>query len=264
MQVSESYIKQSYSLAWRFFAKNKMASFIIMGVIFVLALFSMIPLVGFLVTIGMGMLMFSVQVYVAKSITHSDNEEEYEQIIQNTKPSELITQYFSVGAGAYLGFFLIEMLVFFFIFVSLFMLVGIDTLNAISAGTMPIEEQIQIYKSLGTFGLLFAIAMMFFAYIYPLVMGRVYRSEGFAEAFKCIFLLFSPPLWKASFNVRYFLLITMLHLTLIGMMILMLVSVMTFILIPVAVFIVYIFTLYFATISVLGDKVSFEDQIGGE
>ncbi len=264
MQVSESYIKQSYGLAWRFFTKNKMASFIVMGAFFVLAFFSMIPLIGFIVTLAMGVLMFSVQVYVAKSITHSENEEEYEKIIQNTKPSELITQYLPVGAGAYLGFFLIEALVVLLLFIMLISLFGAETLTAISEGTIPVEEQLQMYKSLGVFGFLFAVIMMFFAYIYPLVLGSVYRSESFGEAFVNIFLLFSPKIWKASFNGRYFFLITMLHLTIIGAMVLMMISIMSFVLIPVAVFMVYIMTLYFATTAVLGDKVSFEGGVGGE
>ncbi len=270
MQVSESYIKQSYSLAWRFYSQNKMASFIVIGVSFALVLLSMIPLLGFFMAVGLGMVFLAVQTYMAKAIMHADNDDEYDQIISNTKPAEMIMQYLSVGAGAYLGFFLIEVVLLIAILSTVFMSLGMDTLTALSNGTMPAEEQMELYQSAGTFGLVFIVAMMFFAYIYPLVLGRVYRSESFAEAFRNMFLLFSPRVWTASFNVRYFLLVTMLHLTLIGTMLLFAVFViaasalisafMMVILVPLTVFVGYILILYATSIAVMGNYVSFDDE----
>ena len=257
--IDDTYVKQVYSLAWRFFTNNKMASFIAMGVLFVLYMFSMIPIFGLLIAIAAGIVMLSIQVYIANLIEDSNSNEEFDQNVANISPSDLLIKYMSVGSGAFVGFIVFEILMGIVFFSLIGMSIGMDTLGAMSSGQMAPEEQMMMYQSLGTVGLFIGIIMMFIAYVYPLVLGRVLVSESFSEAFRSIFLIFSPSLWGASFNGRYFLMMLALHATGILMVILLAISIMTLVLIPLAVFLGFIFMVYFTVTAVQSRKIVYDD-----
>ncbi len=258
MQVSQSYIRQSYALAWSFFSVNKKSSFYVMGVLFVLVLFSMVPVLGYLASVAMGIVFLSSQTYMAKAIFHAENDDEYEQIITNTQPAELMTQYIKVGIGADIGFVLIEIIAVLTVLFMITTVIGMEGINALVEGTLTPEESVQMFQSMGSLGMLLLVVLMFFGYIYPLVLGRVFQSEGLGEALRSMFLMFSPVLWKASFNGKYFFLVTMLHLSVIVLSVLMVISAATLILIPLGVFFLYLMVLYAASVAVLGNKVCFD------
>ena len=261
MQISPTYVKQAYSLAWRFFSKNKLASFLAMAVIFGLYMLSVIPLLGMFIAIAAGIALFSVQTYVAKTLISSASDEEYDEKVQGTTVKELLTQHLGIASGGFLGFIVIEIIMMVVMFTLLALTIGIETLTQLSDQTMTPEQQMQIFQSVGVIGLLFMLVIMFLAYIYPLVLGKVYTSQNFGEAFTSIFTMFSPAVWKASFNGQYFFMIMMLHLTGIGMFILMVLSMMTIVLIPLAFVMAYLFILYATTTAVLGREIVFENEI---
>ncbi len=259
MQISPTYVKQAYSLAWRFFTNNKLASFLAMAVIFGLYSLSVIPLLGFFIAIAAGIALFSVQTFVAKTLISSKSDDEYNEKVQGATFKELLTEHLSIASGGFLGFFVVEIIMIVVMFTLFAVTIGVESLTQLSDQTMTPEQQMQIFQSVGIVGLIFILVVMFFAYIYPLVLGKVYASKDFGEAFAAIFTMFSPTVWKASFNVQYFVMITMLHLTAIGMFILMVISTMTIVLIPLAFFMAYLLILYATTTAVLAREIVFDD-----
>jgi len=259
MQISSTYIKQAYSLAWRFFSKNKLVSFLAMAVIFGLYILSVIPLLGFFIAIVAGIALFSVQTFVAKTLISSNSDEEYDEKVQGAVLKDLLTRHLNVASGGFLGFFVIEIIMIVIMFTLFVLSVGLESLMQLSDQTMTPEQQMQIFQSMGGIGLIFVLVAMFLAYIYPLALAKVYASEDFGEAFAAIFTMFSPTVWKASLNVQYFLMITMLHVTAIGMFILMIISAMTIVLMPIALFMAYLFILYATTTAVLAREIVFDE-----
>lgn len=260
MQISPTYVKQAYSLAWRFFNKNKLTSFLAMAVIFGLYTLSLIPLLGLFIAMAAGIALFSLQTFVAKTLISSKSDEEYDEKVQGMKLKELLTQHLGIASGGFLGFVVIEIIMIVVMFTLFALTVGLETLTQLNDKTMTPEQQMQIFQSVGIVGLLFIFVIMFFAYIYPLVLAKVYTSENFGEAFSAIFTMFSPTVWKASFNAQYFVMITMLHLTGMGMFILMVISMMTIVLIPVAFLLAYLFILYATTTAVLAREIVFDEN----
>jgi len=261
MQIAPTYVKQAYSLAWRFFTHNKMASFLAMAAIFALNVLSMIPLLGMFIAIFAGIVLFSTQAYVAKTLMHSESDEEYDAKVASTDVKSLLMENLNIGAGGFLGFIVIEIIMIVFIFTLFAMTIGLETLSTLNAEQMSPEQQLEMFQGIGIIGIIMAVIFMFLAYIYPIVLGRVYTSENFGEAFSAIFMMFSPAVWKASFNGQYFLLVTMLHLTGIGVMVLMVVSMMTIILIPLAMFFFYLLILYATVTAVLSQEIVFDEVI---
>jgi len=259
MQITPTYVKQAYSLAWRFFSKNKMASFLAMASIFALNVLSMIPLLGFLIAIFAGIVLFSTQAYVAKTLMNSHSDEEYDEKVESTDVKSILMDNLSIGAGGFLGFVVIEIIMLILIFTVFAMSIGLEALSTLNSADMTPEQQMAIFQNIGIIGIIIAIVFMFLAYIYPIVLGKVYTSNDFGEAFSAIFTMFSPAVWKASLNGQYFLMVTMLHLTGIGAMILMAVSMMTIVLIPVAMFIFYLLILYATTTAVLSQEIVFNE-----
>jgi hypothetical protein len=260
MQISPTYVKQAYSLAWRFFNKNKLASFLAMAIIFGLYMLSIIPLLGMFIAIAAGISLFSLQTYVAKTLISSKSDEEYDEKVQNSTVKEMLTEYLGIASGGFLGFVVIEIIMLVVMFTLLTLSIGIESLTQFSDQTMTPEQQMQILQSVGVVGLIFMLVVMFLAYIYPLVLGKVYTSENFGEAFSAIFTMFSPTVWKASLNGQYFFMIMMLHLTGIGMVIVMAISMMTIVLIPLAFIVAYLFILYATTTAVLAREIVFEND----
>jgi hypothetical protein len=260
----DNYVKQTYSLAWRFFKHHKIASFIAMGVIFVLYIFSMIPLIGFFVAIAVGIVDISIQVYIAKLVEYSESDEEYDNNVMHMSPSDLLIKYFGTAAGAYLGFILVGIIIFVVLGVIASFTVGTGFLTAMVTGEMEPENQMQLVNTLS--GLLFPVGLffLFYGYIYPLVFGRVISSNSFGDAFKSMLLVFSPNIWKASFNVKYMLLMLALHGTGILTAILAAICAMTFVLIPVAFFLVYLFVVYMAIVSVNSYRIVYAASLADE
>lgn len=255
MQISPTYVKQAYSLAWRFFTYNKAASFIAMAAVFGLYMFSLIPILGLLISIAAGIFLFSVQTYVAKTLISSESDEEYNEKVQATGAKELLTKHLGIASGGFLGFVVVEIIMLVVMFTMFAMSVGLEALTSLNDQNMPPERQMEIFQSIGIVGIVVMVIIMFLAYIYPIVLGKVYTSDNFGEAFASIFTMFSPSVWKASFNGQYFLMITMLHLTAVAMIIVMMLSIMTIVLIPLAMFVAYLFILYVTTTAVLSREI---------
>jgi len=260
MQVEQSYIKQTFDLAWRFFSLNKAASFIVLGILFFLAVFSAIPIIGFFVSMAFGLFIFALQIYVAKVVLHSKTDADYENNIKTLQPKNMLTRFVSIAMGAYLGMFILQMIALFLIFASIAIAVGSDTMIALSNGSLNTVEQMQVFQNLGIIGVVIMIFIMFFAYIYPLVIGRVYMMETFGDAFKSIFLIFSPELWKKTFNKRYFILISVVQLVFFGLVIVIALTMMSIVLIPIAVLITYFILLTTPIMAIIAHKISYGEQ----
>ena len=260
MQISSSYIKQAYSLAWRFFTQNKLASFLAMAVIVGLYVLSIIPIIGLVISIAAGIALFGLQTYVAKTLLEAKSDEEYDEMVQNSGVKEILTKYFSVASGGFVGFLIIQIIAMVLMFTSIAMSIGLETLANLNSEMMPPEEKLEIFQSVGLMGIVFVIVLLFLGYIYPIVLGKVYSSENFAEAFASAFSMFSPSVWKASLNGQYFLMVTMLHLSIILITIAMMLCIMSLVLIPVAMFLFYLMLLYVSTTAVLAKEIVLADE----
>ena len=148
MQISPTYVKQAYSLAWRFFTNNKLASFIAMGVVFGLYMFSLIPVLGLIISIAAGICLFSVQTYVAKTLISSSSDEDYNEKVQATSAKELLTKHLGVASGGFLGFIVVEIIMFVLMFTMLVMTVGLEALTTLNDQNMPPERQMEIFQSI--------------------------------------------------------------------------------------------------------------------
>jgi len=261
MQISPTYIKQSYALAWTFFINNKKVSFLAMFILGILAILSAISTLGMIIYIGMLVLLFSLSIYVAKTFKSSNNEDEYKEKVQNTRIKELLTKYFSAASGGLLGLIVVEFIFAFFIVIMLTLSIGMEALSHLNDPNMPVDRQLEIFQSIGITGIVLMLIMTFFAYINPIVLGNLFASKGFGQAFDAIFTMFSPRVWRASFKGPYFLIVSMLHLTAIGVTIVSMLCMMTIVLIPIAVFIVYMFVLYFTITSVVAREMAFKQKV---
>ena len=219
----------------------------------------MIPLLGFFIAIFAGIVLFSTQAYVAKSLMHAQSDEEYDAKVESTDVKSLLMENLNIGAGGFLGFIVIEIIMLVLMFTVFAMTIGLEALSTLNSAEMTPEQQMELFQGIGVIGVIMGVVFLFLAYIYPIVLGKVYTSDNFGEAFSAIFSMFSPAVWKASFNGQYFLMVTMLHLTGIGAMILMVVSMMTIVLIPLAMFVFYLLILYATTTAVLSQEIVFDE-----
>lgn len=256
MKISPTYIKQAYSLAWRFFRKNILVSILAILVITGLYVLSMIPILGLVLSLVAGIALFSVQTYVAKTLMQSKSDEEFDEMVANTKTSELLTKYMAVGSGGVLGFLVIEIAAVIVLVTMVIFTIGLDVLTSLSDGTMSPDQKMQTLYSIGIVGIVFMIVAMLFAYVYPLVVGKVYATNDFKSAFKAMFSMFSPSVWKASLNGQYFFMILVLHLSAFLMVILMIITMSTIILAPLALLVVYLFILYSTTTAVIAKEIA--------
>jgi len=114
--------------------------------------------------------------YICKMVLESQNEEECVSTITSTKVSAVFTNYFVRALGSSLAIVLIVM------------------------PFIVIREELYM----GEYWDMFLMLLLLLAlYVYSIVAYKITLSKNFKEAFIATFSLFSPAVWKQSFNLTY-------------------------------------------------------------
>jgi hypothetical protein len=243
--------KSAMALAWNFFKGNYALNFAVVAILIVLNILGMLPIIGMLFIFGYSILELSVQIFFGRRVTEVQSEEDMQHVAAQTKIGEFLSTYLAQAAGAFLALFLLTLL-----FGALFGVIfsfsgGMQMMN----GAMEAQvEQMVFMMGVPSLLLMLIIAVMF--YFFPAVMGKVIKSEDFVSAFKSIFLLFSPSLWKSTFNKDYFVLILIWSLIVTVAVVVIMLMMGTIILIPVGLILAYLLSLYNAAIYVFAEELA--------
>ncbi|WP_457564319.1 hypothetical protein [Caminibacter sp.] len=184
-----------------FFSSNLALNFLTIGVVVLLALISLVPVIGIISGILLSFVVYSYQVYLGKNISGLNSEEEVVKFAKETKLGDFLFKYFNVAAGIWVGSLIVFGVIGFIFFV---------------LGLAPLIHDYQMYKYTGNMylsssvivvNLFFLLIYGFLFYVFPGVVGEAMKTETFADSLKKMFLLINPKFWVKTFNVKYFLLI---------------------------------------------------------
>jgi len=196
-------IRSTFKLAFKMLLSNKLL-FIILMVIFVamqaiqmlipalfLTNFSMVFMISAMILLSVFFQLFtqSNYLYVCKIVLDSKNEEECIGAIGSTKVSAIFTNYFFRALGSSIAAILMV--------VPLFL----------------IREILHLGEYLN---ILYMVFLLLGLYIYPIVAHKITLSKNFKEAFLATFLIFSPKVWRQSFNFSYAKIVISLAVILVG------------------------------------------------
>ena len=251
----------AFALAWNFFKGNYVLNFAAIAILIVFNLFGLIPIIGILFVLAYSILALAVQIYFGKKISHANVPEDMAAIAAETKIRDLFMEHVDIAAGAFLAFLILGI-----VFGLLFVIVAGLGAEAVQESlqlqhmNMDINDQMATIamSGVGIGGAVLFLLMLFLAYFFPAVMGRVILSEDFVSGFKNAFLIFSPALWKSCFNKDYFLLILLWSIIIFVALLVIFALSATLILLPLGVVIAYILSLYNAAIYVFAAKLAQE------
>ena len=251
----------AFALAWNFFKGNYALNFAALAILIVMNILGMVPILGVLFIFAYSVLSFAIQIYFGKKMEGVHAPEDMANVAAQTKIRDLFMEYVDVAAGAFLAFLMLGI-----VFGLLFAIVA-----GVGAGMMQESVQMQsmgmrgeeqmammVASGMGIGGFLLLLVMLFLAYFFPAVMGRVILSDDFVSGFKNAFLIFSPALWKSCFNKDYFLLILLWSIIIFVALLVIFALSATLILLPLGVVIAYILALYNAAIYVFAAKLAQE------
>ena len=258
MQMSN---KSAISAAWSFFKGNIALSLGAIALLIGLGILQYTPLIGVIFSFAYPVLSFAVQIYVGREVLRLSAPEEMERVAADTKLSDLFGKYLDQAMGGFKGLFLL-MFSFFMLIVALIgAIADQNKLQAIAASSEAINiVQIQSIMLEGKMPVwivvLLFVVLLFLAYIFPAVMGRVMLSENFTQAFKSVFGFFSPRLWSASFNCAYHTLVFFWSIVVFFSAIVAGQFFVSIFLIPVALVILYCISIYNAIVYIFAAKLS--------
>lgn len=252
MDFKSTPIKLAFHLAWSFFLKNKMLNLFILLSLFGMALLSMIPIVGLFFYFMLLAMFFSMQVSIGKTVFASSSLDDYYERVATLSLKEVLFGNLGVAFGYFTGFFLLELAIFFVlgILAALFGDVS-SVINDVQQGYEP-----QISAGLGLVFLIGGFIMMWLGYIFPIVVGHIYNENSFGGAFKGVFKLLSPSVWKLGFNLNYFLLVVVWILTTFVIALLATFSFASLLLIPVGLFLFYYLALLSSGICAIAKEIT--------
>jgi len=225
--------KKALALAWSFFKGNVKLNVFAILILIAIGIISLIPIIGVVFSVLAYLITLSYQIFIAKEIAQKDKDE-IDSFAKEVSLKEFLFKYFSTSIGAWLGFLII------------WVILAIIAIILVGIGGMELSFNLNNIPFFAIFIVLILITI--FLYVYPAVMGGVFNSNDFGEAFKKVFLFFSPSLWKKSFKSRYFGLIFFWSLILLGFFILAIIFFSTIILFPIGIAIFHYISLYDALI----------------
>ncbi len=238
--------KTAMMLAWGFFKGNYALNFGAIGILALLYIFGMIPVIGMLFIFAYQIATLSIQIYFSRAVRSVNSVEQIEQIAAKTRIGEFFTQYLQEAAGGFLALFLISLLFVMLFGVSIASSSNFDVEQLQNGAMVQASIQSMVFTSIPSMVLLLIVMVLF--YFFPAVLGLIMRAEGFNEAFKRGFLLFSPTLWKKCFNKEYFILIFVWSLILMAAAFIVLFLSLTIVLLPLLLIFIYILSLYNAAV----------------
>ena len=247
-------VKNAFRLGLEFMDRNRLLAAMTMGIFLVLTLLEMVPVLGLLAGIALGVFSQAVQIYVGRTFYAASDIEAFVSEAEGAQFKAFLTRYQAQAFGAWLGWLVIS-LIFMLLFLVFFIASGTD-LSAFSQGNVPDEAQaFALLVGILEAGLPVLLAGMALSYVYPIAQGRVIRSESFGEAFRSVFSIFSPGVWASAMNREYFSYVFIFSLALIGIAVLVIATMMLLLLIPflgAVLILVWTVFLVYAFVMVLG------------
>ena len=257
-------IKNAFRLGLEFMDRNRMLAAMTMGIFLVLSLLEMVPVLGMVAGVALGVFSQAVQIYVGRTFYAAPGIEGYVSAAESAKFKEFLTRYLAQAFGAWLGWLVLS-LVFMVLFIIFFITGGTD-LSAFDQTAMQDEEQIySLILAVLEAGTPLVLAGLLLSYVYPIAQGRVIRSGGFGEAFRAVFSVFSPAVWASAMHAAYFRYVFFFSLALIGIAVLVILTMMLLILVPIlgavlivvwTVFLVYVFMMVFGVANTIAKEIA--------
>jgi len=180
-------VKNTFRLGWEFIKLNKTFTLTAMIIFIVLNIFGMIPVASFIFMFLLGIFALVIQIHIGKIFYESKDIKNYIIEIKESSLDKLLTEHVATAFGAYMGWFVLALVLMFF-FSAIASSIGIvNELNGLVILSIPI-----------------LIVALFISYIQPLVQANVIMANGVKEGFKAVFTLFSTHLWGLAFQSSYF------------------------------------------------------------
>jgi hypothetical protein len=247
-------VKNAFRLGLEFMDRNRTLAAMTMGFFFVLTLLEMVPLLGLVASVALGVFAQSVQIYVGRTFAQAENIEAFVNEAEQASFKTFLTRHQAPAFGAWLGWVALSML-----FMVLFIVfLGMSGTELSGFNEASLQDERQMYEMIlavmgaGTPVLLLSLLL---AYVYPIAQGRVIMSDSFGEAFKAVFSIFTPSVWASAMRGEYFSFALLFSLALIGIGMLVTATMMLLMLIPfigAVLIIVWMIFLMYAFMLILG------------
>ena len=254
MIIEHEYVKHSLSLTWAFFSKNIISSSSIIFIFSILTFLSSFPIIGIFTLMLLSVLSFSVQVFIAKVLVQTEDDTSFFKVIQESSFSDVLLTYVKIGVGALFGQVLIELLLTAIFYIAFSSIIGMDVYEAITSGTLAKSEILTAYMKIGFVASIALLILMAWIYIVPMMLAFAYEAKTPWEAFFAAFVIFSTPVWKASFKEKYYVLMSMLQVIAMSLISLIFVYFTQAYLLPLFVFLTYLFLIYLAVVSTMAKE----------
>ncbi|GEM_PF-1229861 len=221
-------VRNSLRLGWEFFTQNTKLAAVVLGVAVGLQLLSTIPLIGLVAVVAFSVVGQGIQIYAGRHFYASKDIVEFVEGVKGIPPVAFMTRYKEQAFGAWLGWFLVSMI---------FMVVAAVLFFAMGGGAeihadMTDEEALNVMMTMSGAFLPMVFVGLLLSYVYPLVQGRIIFSESFGEAFRAVFSLFSPALWRRAMSGEYFRFVLWFGLVLTGFAVAVMAAASVLMLIP--------------------------------
>lgn len=257
-------VKNAFRLGLEFMDRNRMLAAMTMGVFFLLTLLELIPLLGLVAGVFLGVYTQSVSIYVGRAFYGAENIEGYVTEAETADFKTFLTRFQGPAFGAWAGWMTLSILMM-LLFIVLFALSGIDFSSLDVDDIQNGDQAVQILMAAVEAGAPVLLLVLLFAYVYPIAQGRVILSETFGEAFKAVYSIFTPTVWAASMKKEYFSYMFFFSLALIGIFILVSVAMGLLILVPLlgmiltfvwTIFLMYVFMLILGVATVMAREIA--------
>lgn len=223
-------VKNAFRIGLEFLDQNRLLAAMTMGAFIVLTLLEAVPVLGLAAAIAIGVFSQSVQIYVGRTFYEADGMEGFADAARQSTFGPFMGRYRGPAFGAWLGWFIVGMALGVLFFIVLFAF-GADP-QVFENAAQGEGDPVALITALATAGIPVLFLALLLTYFYPAVQGRVILSDSFNEAFRSVFTLFSPSLWKQTMNGEYFRFIFYFGLALMGILVLIAVTMSLLFMIP--------------------------------
>ncbi|WP_416768712.1 hypothetical protein ACM66T_01870 [Sulfurimonas sp. ST-25] len=223
-------VKNVFRLGWEFIVVNRTLALMTVAAFVLLTLLELVPIVGLAASVAVGVFAQSVQIYVGRAFAEAASIDAFLSEARLTTLSTFLTRYQAPAFGAWLGWFVISMGAF-IVWMTLALSAGFDP--AMLEETIADEAQLMaLIEAMGLSLLPVLLIGMLIIYVYPIAQGRVILSDTFGDAFKAVFSVFLPSVWKAAAAGEYFRFLFVFGLALLGIGMLVGIAMMLLFFIP--------------------------------
>ncbi|WP_345985887.1 hypothetical protein WCX49_01850 [Sulfurimonas sp. HSL-1656] len=223
-------VKNAFRLGWEFVERNRTLALTTLAAFMLLSLLELIPLLGMVAAVALGVFAQAVQIYIGRTLVNADTIDTFIASAEQTTFAAFMTRYQAPAFGAWLAWFVMGMGLF-VLWIVLVFAVGIDPAVLEESATDE-AELIAFMEAMGITVIPMLVVGMLIAYVYPIAQGRVILSDTFGEAFKAVFSVFTPAVWQVAAKGEYFRFVFYLGLAFMGIAALLMVVVMLLVLVP--------------------------------